>query len=309
MLNILFLFCRRIFASCLVVGALTSSALAQNPSTEVAPYGTLPTGELVQQFTLRNGKGMQAKVIEFGAIITELAVPDKLGKSTNVVLAANSLESYLKGFPAAAVMGRYGGRIGGGRFMLEGHPIEVTKNSGQHHIHGGQKHFGKLMWQAAPSKQKDEGSVELQYTSADGEEGFPGTLRVNVTYSLTNANELTIEYRASTDKTTVINLTNHAYFNLAGAGGDVLDHELQIEADRTARVNKSMIPTGELVSVDQTALDFRRPHRIGERIASLYGALDGAFSGYDHTYELRAGNSQLRLAAKVTEPTSGRVME
>jgi len=293
----------------MLLSVFLSHANAQKPAVESEPFGTMPTGEIVQQFTLRNTNGAQAKVIEFGAIITELSVPDKVGKRTNVVLASDSLETYLQGFPAAAVMGRYAGRIGGGRFLLEGTPIQVTKNAGENHIHGGSKHFGKLLWKGVQPKAENGASVELQYASPDGEEGFPGTLNVSVTYALTDANELKIQYKASTDKITVINLTNHAYFNLAGAGGDVLKHVLQIEADRTTVVNKSLIPTGEFASVNQTDLDFRSPRPIGERIEKLYGTLGGAFRGYDHTYELRGENGTLRLAATVSEPTSGRVME
>ncbi len=290
-----------------VFGFLIKQVIAEKPTTESAPFGMLPTGEVVQQFTLRNSHGMQAKIIEFGAIISELSVPDKDGKFGNVLLSSNSLETYLKGFPAAAVMGRYGGRIGGGRFMLDVKLVQVTKNSGGNHIHGGQKHFGKVLWKG--SKSENDASVELKYTSLDGEEGFPGTLQVSVTYSVSESNELKIHYKTSTDKTTVINLTNHAYFNLAGSGSDVLGHALQIDADRFAVVDKSMIPTGELAAVEQTVLDFRTPHLIGERIEKLYGELGGTFSGYDHTFAIRGEIGSLRFAAKVTEPKSGRVME
>lgn len=299
----------RIKMVCVGFGLLLNCALAETPTTVVAPYATMPSGEVVQQFTLRNSQGMQAKVIEYGAIISELSVPGRDGKYTNVVLAADSLDTYLKGFPAAAVMGRHGGRIGGGRFQLEGKAIQVTKNSGENHIHGGQKHFGKSLWKGAKSENANQASVELKYTSRDGEEGFPGTLQVSVTYSLSDQNELKIHYKAKTDQPTIINLTNHAYFNLAGAGSNVLGHELQIEADQAAVVDKSMIPTGEFASVEETVLDFRRPHLIGERIKQLYGALEGTFRGYDHTYQLRGDLGTLRLAAKVVEPTSGRVME
>ncbi len=299
----------RCTAFCLVVGLLVRHAAAEQPTLESTPFGVLPTGEVVQQFTLRNSHGMQAKIIEFGAIIAELSVPDKNGKFDNILLSSNSLETYLKGFPAAAVMGRYGGRIGGGRFILDGKTVQVTKNSGENHIHGGQKHFGKLLWKGTKPESQNDASVELKYTSNDGEEGFPGTLQVSVRYSISEGNELKIHYKASTDKTTVINLTNHAYFNLAGPGSDVLGHELQIDADRVAVVDKSMIPTGELASVDQTALDFRTPHSIGERIEKLYGALGGTFRGYDHTFAIRGENGSLRFAARATEPRSGRVME
>jgi len=287
------------------LATLLSQANAENPSTVVAPFATMPTGEVVQQFTLRNSHGMQAKVIEFGAIVTELSVPDRHGKYTNVILASDSLEAYSKGFPAAAVIGRYANRIRGGRFTLDGKAIQLTKNAGENHIHGGQKHFGKLLWKGTKSEDTNVASVELKYTSRDGEEGFPGTLQVSVTYSLTDNNELQIQYKAVTDQATVVNLTNHAYFNLSGALSDVLDHQLQIEADQTTLVDKSLIPTGELASVAGTALDFRTPQRIGDRIEQLYEAA----KGYDHNYVLRGELGKLRLAAKVMDPKSGRVME
>ncbi len=299
----------RVSAAWFVLGLFQNALNAEQPSSLMATYGTMPSGEIVQQFTLRNSHGMQAKVIEYGAIISDISVPDRDGKTINVVLAADSLETYVKGFPAAAVMGRHGGRIGGGRFVLDGKTIQVTKNSGENHIHGGQKHFGKSLWKSAKIENANQASVELKYMSRDGEEGFPGTLQVSVTYSLSDQNELKIHYKASTDQPTIINLTNHAYFNLAGAGSDVLGHELQIEADQVATVDNSMIPTGELASVEETVLDFRRPRLIGERIKQLYGALDGTFRGYDHTYKLRGDLGTLRMAAKVVEPASGRVLE
>lgn len=279
--------------------------MAEKPSTVVAPFAKLPTGEIVQQFTIRNSHGMQAKVIEFGAIVTEISVPDRKGKFTNVVLGSDSLDAYMKGFPAAAVIGRFANRIREGRFTLDGKTIQLTKNAGENHIHGGQKHFGKLLWKGSKSESANDASVELKYTSRDGEEGFPGTLQVSVTYTLSDSNELKIQYRASTDQATIVNLTNHAYFNLSGALTDVLDHELQIEADQTTVVDKSLIPTGQLASVEGTALDFRSPLRIGERIEQLYDAA----KGYDHNYVLRGEHGTLRLAAKVLEPKSGRVME
>ena len=294
---------------CICIGLVLDSAYAEKPTIVVAPFGAMPTGESVQQFTLRNSHGMQAKVIEYGAIITEISVPDRNGKYTNVVLGSDSLESYLKGFPAAAVIGRYANRIRDGRFTLDGKTFQLTKNAGENHIHGGQKHFGKSLWKGAKSENSKEACVELKYTSPDGEEGFPGTLQVSVTYTLTEGNELKIEYRANTDQATVVNMTNHAYFNLSGAGTNVLDHELQIEADQATVVDKSLIPTGPLVSIAGIALDFRSPRRIGERIMQLYGALDGTLRGYDHNYVLRGEPGTLRLAAKVLEPKSGRLME
>ena len=290
---------------CIGFGLLLNAAYAEKSSVAVAPFGALPTGEMVNQFTLRNSNGMHAKVIEYGAIITELSVPDRNGKYANVVLGSDSLESNVKGFPAAAVIGRYANRIRGGRFLLDGKSIQLTKNAGENHIHGGQKHFGKSLWKGSKSENSNEASVELRLTSPDGEEGFPGTLQVSVTYTLTDRNELKIEYRANTDQATIVNMTNHAYFNLSGSLTDVLDHEIQIEADKTTLVDRSLIPTGQLASVGGTALDFRSPRRIGERIEQLYDAA----KGYDHNYVLGGEHGTLRLAAKVLEPKSGRVME
>ena len=290
---------------CISFGLLLHPAKAEKPSIVAAPFATLPTGEIVQQFTIRNSHGMQVKVIEFGAIVTEISVPDRQGKFTNVVLGSDSLDAYLKGFPAAAVIGRFANRIREGRFTLDGKTIQLTKNAGENHIHGGQKHFGKLLWKGAKPESENDASVEMKYTSRDGEEGFPGTLQVSVTYTLSESNELKIQYRASTDQATIVNLTNHAYFNLSGALTDVLDHELQIESDQTTLVDKSLIPTGQLASVEATALDFRSPRRIGERIEQLYDAA----KGYDHNYVLRGEHGTLRLAAKVSEPKTGRVME
>ena len=294
----------------LLAGAVQHTCLrAETPTATVSEFATLPSGEVVRQFTLRNSHGLQVKVIEFGAIINEISAPDRNGKFGNVVLGADSLETYLKGFPAASIIGRYANRIRDGRFTLDGKVVQLSKNAGEHHIHGGAKHYGKLLWKGHQSDNANGASVKLQYTSHDGEEGFPGSVDVSVEYTLTNKNELKIHYNASTDQPTVLNLTNHAYFNLAGAGSSVLEHELQIEADQMTLVDKSLIPTGEMANVEGTPLDFRTPHAIGERISQLYGASNGTFRGYDHNFVLRGESGTLRLAARVSDPKSGRVME
>jgi len=288
----------------LSIATSDSLAFGAEPSVIVSPFGQMEGGELVQQFTMRNSSGMQVRVIEFGATITEIAYADRHGKNINVVLAMDSLGAYVKGGPAASVIGRYANRIRNGTFSLDGMTIQLSKNAGDHHIHGGKKHFGKLLWKGTPSEGRGEPFVTLKHTSPDGEEGFPGTLEVSVTYTLTEKNELKIQYAATTDKPTVLNLTNHAYFNLSGAGGDVLNHELQIESDQTTIADSLLIPTGDFATVDQTALDFRNPHRIGERIKDVY---DFA-KGYDHNFVVRGEPGKLRLAARVLDPKSGRVL-
>jgi len=275
-----------------------------------APFGTLPSGEQVQHFTLRNRFGSQIKVINYGATLTEISVPDRKGNFSNVILGSDTLESYVKGFPAASVIGRYANRIRNAKFTLDGKNFQVTKNSGENHIHGGRKNFAKSIWTVDTNREStdspaDDASIRLSYVSVDGEEGFPGTVRVSVTYSLSDANELKIFYEAQTDSPTIVNLTNHAYFNLTGMKSDVLDHVLQIVATQYTIVDKSLIPTGEIASVEGTPLDFRTPRRIGDRIQELYESA----RGYDHNYVLFGDNGILRLAASITEPISGRKME
>ena len=281
------------------------AACADEPSVIQSTFGTLEGGETVSMFTLRNRHGMQAKVIEFGATIIELLVPDRKQEFANIILGADSLDAYVKGFPAASVIGRYANRIRNARFTLDGKIIEVTKNSGSNHIHGGKKNFSKVRWQGTAQKTADSAAVTLRYTSVDGEEGFPGTLQISVTYRLNDNNELAIEYQARTDQITVINLTNHAYFNLKDPTSHVLEHELQLFSDRYTVSDKSLIPTGEIATVAGTPLDFREPHRIGERIERVYEAA----GGYDHNFVVAGEPGKLRLAARVREPESGRIME
>ena len=287
-----------------------SLAHSAEPSVVTSVYGRLADGQEVRQFTLTNQQGLQARVIEYGATLTALLVPDREGKLANVLLGADSLEDYVRGFPAASVIGRYANRIRGARFVLDGTEYRVTKNAGEHHIHGGRQNFAKALWRGTTHSTPEAAVVVLQYTSPDGEEGFPGDLQVTVTYSLSNDNALTIRYEAQTDRPTVINLTNHAYFNLAGSdaarqGADVLEHELQLLATKYTAVDQALLPTGEIKLVEGTPLDFLKPHRIGERIEELYEAA----RGYDHNYIVDGQPGKLRLAARVTEPKSGRVME
>jgi aldose 1-epimerase len=299
------LFSRNIIAFLFFYSLASAWLPAAEPAVRTSSFGKLPSGEEIKLFTLTNSSGMQAKVIEYGATLTELLVPDREGKLANVVLGADSLERYVHGFPAASIIGRYANRIRNAKFTLDGNEFEITKNAGQHHIHGGTQNFSKVRWMGTAQSKADAALVTLMYVSADGEEGFPGTLNVSVTYELSDRNELTLLYQATTDKPTVINLTNHAYFNLAGAGMDVLDHELQLWADHTTAIDEAKIPTGPLEPVEGTPLDFRQPHRIGQRIADLYKTT----GGYDHNYVLNSSPGTLGLAARVTERTSGRILE
>ena len=229
-----------------------------------------------------------------------------MGHFTNVVLGAETLESYLNGFPAAAsIIGRFANRIAKGRFTLDGVEYKLAINNGPNHLHGGSKNFSKVLWQATPLRTgSHEAAVQFSYLSKDGEEGYPGNLAVTVTYTLTDDNELRIDYEAKTDKATVVNLTNHAYFNLAGAG-DALSHELWLAAERYTVPDAGLIPTGEIASVKGTPLDFTTPTGIGARFVQL----DPKLNGYDHNYVLNTDGKTPKLIARASEPKSGRAME
>jgi len=270
---------------------------------EEREYGALRDGTAVKEFTLRNGKGMVAKVISYGATLTELHAPDKNGATTNVILGVKSLEDFVKGAPSASAIGRYGNRIAKARFTLDGVEYKLAANNGPNHLHGGPTGFAKRVWEGK-ALNGNEAKVQLTYLSKDGEEGYPGNLTVKVTYTLTEKNELRIDYEATTDKATVVNFTNHAYFNLAGSG-DILDHELWLGADQYTPADDGLIPTGEIANVKGTPLDFTKPTRVGERIDAFKPKLNG----YDHNYVVKGGGKSLVLAARVTDPKTGRVME
>jgi aldose 1-epimerase len=271
-------------------------------------WGKTASGEEVRLYTLKNAAGMEAKITNYGGIIVSLSLPDRMGQFADVVLGFDTLSPYLGKHPHfGALTGRYANRIGGAKFKLNDQEVQVTANSGKNHIHGGVENFAKKVWKASEFEKGDHAGVEMHYTSPDGEEGFPGTLECLVTYTLKANNALEIKYRAKTDKTTVVNLTNHSYFNLAGEGsGDVLDHEMMIASTEYTPTDDAMIPTGEIATLVATPLDFNAPLKIGSRIDSSFKALVQG-RGYDHNYILRAG-SGLRLAAKVRELKSGRVM-
>jgi len=286
---------------------LAGPAQSQELGVKQGVFGQTPNGRDVAIFTLTNTGGLRVRIIEYGAILVSLEVPDRQGNSADVVLGFDDLDAYMKPHPLfGAVVGRYANRIAGARFQLDGKEVRITANSGRNHIHGGRdKRFDKVLWKGHPWRSDDEAGVKLTHFSPDGEEGFPGNLHCAVTYALSDDNELTIRYEATTDKPTVINLTNHSYFNLAGAGhGDVLDHEVTIDAPWYTPAGEGLIPTGEIRRVDGTPLDFTQPRRLGDRIAELTET-----RGYDHNYVLKSVYGSPVRAARVREPVSGRVME
>lgn len=274
------------------------------------PFGTLPDGTAVELFTLRNASGMEVKVTNYGGIITELKVPDRDGKIDDITLGYDNLDGYLKSSPYfGALIGRYGNRIGKAQFKLDGNTYKLPANDGPNTLHGGTTGFDKVVWQAEPFEREGERGIVFTYTSPDGDQGFPGTLNAKVTYTLTDNNELTFDYEATTDKPTVVNLTQHAYFNLAGDGsGDILGHELMINADRYTPVDAQLIPTGELAKVEGTPFDFRTKKPIGEGVDAAHEQIKRG-GGYDHNFVLNRAGEGLELAARVEEPKTGRVME
>lgn len=289
-----------------LVGVSRSAEMAALNVT-AAPFGQTQAGEQVTIYTLTNAHGLRARVMEYGAILVSLEVPDRQGKLADIVLGFDGLEPYLKGHPLfGSTVGRYANRIANASFKLDGAEHRLTRNAGKNHIHGGgSKRFDKVVWKGYPFKRENEAGVRLAHLSLDGEEGFPGNLNCIVTYTLTNDNELKIGYEATTDKPTIVNLTNHSYFNLAGAGnGDVLDHELTIHAPWYTPAGEGLIPTGEIHSVKGTPLDFTEPRKIGARISELTET-----RGYDHNYVLDSSYGALVPAARVYDPSSGRVME
>ncbi len=282
------------------------SGSAGSATVEKSAFGALPDGTTVEAYTLKNRNGLKAKVITYGAIMTEFHAPDRTGRIADITLGFDNLQQYLDGHPYfGATIGRYGNRIARGRFTLDGQSYTLATNNYPNHLHGGLKGFDKVVWKAEVLGVAGGAAVRFTYVSRDGEEGYPGTMTVSVTYTLTDANELRLDYTATTDKATVVNLTNHAYWNLAEQG-DILGHVVMLAADRYTPVDDTLIPTGELAPVKGTIMDFTKPMPIGSRLRQLKNDPQG----YDHNYVLNSGGSKKPvLAARVTEPTTGRVLE
>ena len=278
--------------------------------TQQEAFGETADGTPVQLYTLRNEQGMEAQITNYGGIITSLKVPDSEGNFEDVVLGFSSLDKYLEGHPYfGAIVGRYANRIDEGQFTLNDSTYTLATNNGPNHLHGGTKGFDKRTWEARQGTGEDGPYLELSYVSPDGEEGYPGTLTTTVTYTLLPENALRIDYEAETNKKTILNLTNHSYFNLAG-DGSILDHRLMINAHQFTPIDSTLIPTGTLRSVEGTPFDFTEPTRIGARINSDNQQIQFA-GGYDHNFVLKekTPDDELTLAARVYEPRSGRVME
>jgi len=289
--------------------ATGSQAMTPLPRTSQQHYGQLADGSEVTLVTLSNSNGIEVDVISYGGIITRMLTPDAAGQLGDIVLGLDTLEDYVKSSPYfGALIGRYGNRIAGGKFSLDGKTYQLATNDGENHLHGGVQGFDKKNWDMAPFVTDHSAGVALSLTSPDGDQGYPGTLNVKVTYELNNENRLDMRFRATTDKPTVVNLTQHSYFNLAGHG-DILGHRLMLNADTFTPVRAGLIPTGEFRPVDGTPFDFRKPKPIGQDI----GADDEQLQlgqGYDHNFVLdREPDDKLVLAARVTDPESGRVLE
>jgi aldose 1-epimerase len=290
---------------------LTVNGAATKSGTTKSSFGKTPEGEPVELYTLTNKNGVEAAISAYGGAVVSLKVPDRTGKLGDIVLGYDSVEGYVtdKSY-LGAIIGRYGNRIGHAQFSLEGKTYTLAKNNGENSLHGGVKGFNRVVWAAKEVPSKGGQALELTYLSKDGEEGFPGNLQVRVVYTLTDSNELKIEYFATTDKKTVVNLTNHSYFNLAGPGsGDILGHQVMIEADKFTPVDSGLIPTGELRDVAGTPFDFRKATAIGARIDANDEQIKLG-GGYDHNFVLRRKiGAPISLAARVTESTTGRVLE
>jgi aldose 1-epimerase len=293
-------------AAWLAAGCASKSASGSNIDKQ--PFGTGPNGEAVDIYTLHNNKGAEARIMTYGGTVVSLKMPDKDGHFDDVVLGYDNLQSYLDKSPYfGALIGRYGNRIGAATFTLDGAAYTLDKNDGPNMLHGGFKGFDKRVWTAQAQQSAHGPQLVLNYLSKDGEEGFPGNLSVTATYTLMNNNSLRLEFSATTDKDTVVNLTHHGYFNLAGKG-DILNHVVMIPADRFTPVDATLIPTGELHPVEGTPFDFRTPTAIGARIGQEDEQLKFG-KGYDHNWVVNKKFGKLSLMARVTEPTTGRVME
>jgi len=277
-------------------------------SISVNQFGQMPDGRQVDIYTLTNTNGVTAEITNLGGSIVSLRVPDTDENLDDIVLGYDNVEAYYTS-NFGAIIGRYANRIADGQFELNGQVYTLAQNNGENHLHGGIKGFDDVLWNAEPVESQEGPALQLSYLSEDGEEGYPGNLDVTVVYTLTNGNAVRIEYSATTDAPSVVNLTNHSYFNLAGEGnGDVLEHRLMINADRILEVHPDLIPTGDSISVAGTPMDFTSPMEIGARINADYPPLEYG-NGYDHCWVINRESDELALAARVTEPSTGRVME
>ena len=273
-------------------------------------FGKLSDGSEIFAYTLKNQNGMTAEIINYGAIVVSLTAPDRNGKFEDIVLGYDNIDSYVKDNNYfGAIVGRYGNRIGKGKFMLEGKDYQLTINNGENHLHGGKAGFSKKVWSAEPIESANDPALRLTYVSKDGEEGYPGTVTITVVYTLTKNNELKIEYTGTTDKTTIFNPTHHSYFNLSGnMNTTILDHELWINADKITPVDNSLITTGEFADVANTPMDFRSPKKVGKEINADFEQLKFGL-GYDHNWVINGYNKKANKIASLYEAGSGRFME
>jgi aldose 1-epimerase len=290
--------------------SLTGIVHAAPATVTQAPFGNAPNGQAVSLYTLTNAHGMRVQITNYGGIITLIDVPDKQGRLGDVILGYDNLKSYIKNSPYfGAIVGRYANRIAKGRFTLDGKTYHLFINNAPNTLHGGKVGFDKLIWTAMPFHKNGAVGLSLRYLSPNGQEGYPGNLRVHVVYTLLANNALRLDYTATTDQDTVINLSNHAYYNLAGQGnGTVLDHVLTINADHYTPVDKTSIPTGKIAPVAGTPFDFRTPHTVGARIHQSNQQLRNVGNGYDHNWVLNQPGHKMIFAARVYCPRSGRVL-
>jgi aldose 1-epimerase len=289
-----------------------SGASRAQPSVTSQPWGEVG-GEPVDLYTLANGRGMTVRITNYGGIVQSIDVPDRRGRTANVALGFDNLDDYVSSSPYfGCITGRYANRIAEGRFTLDGVTYQLAQNNGVNHLHGGDVGFDKRVWDATPIRSRDSVGLRLTYVSPAGEENYPGTLTTEVVYTLTRDNEIKIRYRATTDAPTIVNLTNHTYFNLAGEGsGTIEDHVLELEASRYTPVDETLIPTGELARVRGTPFDFTRPHAVGERLRDSHPQIVIG-QGYDHNFVLDRPSANARTltrAARMTDPHSGRSLE
>lgn len=292
------------------VVSLVATGMSNAQGVKKESWGKTPEGESVDIYTLKNRNGMEAKITNYGGIVVSLTAPDRNRKYTDVVLGFNDLDTYLKGHPYfGAIIGRYGNRIAKGRFKLNGVEYKLAVNNGENHLHGGIKGFDKVVWTSTISASRLGPQLSLTYLSKDGEEGYPGNLKSTVVYTLTQRNELRIDYTVTTDKDTVANLTHHSYFNLAGEGnGDILNHQVTINANKFTPTDAGSIPTGELRDVAGTPFSFLKSTAVGARINDSDEQIKLG-NGYDHNWVVNGAAGTLRMAASVYESTSGRVMD